>query len=59
MDDETIERLISSCLDSLDDEPDKFSEWENDFLESIRDLNDWSYLTEKQIGKLEQIYEKV
>ena len=58
MDDETVEKLVCECLEALDEDPDKFNEWETDFLESIRDQNDWTYLTPKQIAKLEQLWEK-
>lgn len=56
-DDGQIEHMIEECLTALSDDETIFSTWEQTFLESLENTNDERHLTDKQIKKLEQIYE--
>lgn len=56
-DEEQIEHMIEACLQALNEDETIFSSWEQIFLEDIENVNDFKHLTDKQIAKLEQIYE--
>lgn len=58
-DEEQVEKMINDCLEVLNKDDSFFNTWEQTFLESLEDLNDWYHLTDNQIKKLEQIYEKI
>ena len=55
--DDTVERYLDVCLEAVEEEPDRFSAWERDFLESAEDQNEQGFLSEAQVDKLLQIYE--
>jgi hypothetical protein len=56
--DEEIEGMIADCQKAVEENPDVFSKFESEFIESVADANETAHLTEKQIEKLEQIWEE-
>ena len=57
VDEITIEALLDQCLDTYDEDPDRFTEWEQDFLENIRERVDWSHFSPTEEEKIEEIFE--
>ncbi len=58
MEDEELEIMIEECLNELDENPGKFSKWEQSFLESVDDQQHDRHLTAAQIDKVVQIWER-
>jgi len=55
---EEIERMLSDCKEAIDDRSDEFTEFEVNFIESLDAENETTHLSERQISKLEQIWEE-
>jgi hypothetical protein len=56
-DDEEVDTMISDCQAALESNPDAFTGFERTFIESVSDANETTHLSNKQIEKLEQIWE--
>lgn len=56
--DEEIETMLSECIEALEERPDDFTGWERTFLEDLEEKNELGHLSEKEIAKLEEIYEE-
>ncbi len=57
VDEGTIEGMLDACLHEYEEDPDKFTEWEHSFLDSVQELNDWTHFSDGQVAKIEQIWE--
>jgi hypothetical protein len=55
--DEEVEKMIAECREELEENPKAFTGFEREFIESVADANETTHLTDKQIAKLEQIWE--
>jgi hypothetical protein len=51
-------KYITIWIGALEDQTDRMTEWEVGFLESVSDQFENGNLTEKQINRLKEIYEK-
>ena len=56
--DDEVEQMIEDCQRAVDERPVEFTGFEREFIESVADANETSHLTDKQIEKLEQIWEE-
>jgi len=56
--DEEVDTMIADCQKELEENPDTFTGFERTFIESVSDANETVHLTDKQIDKLEQIWEE-
>lgn len=52
-----IETMLSDCQEAIEENADAFTGFERTFIESVADANETTHLTDKQIEKLEQIWE--
>ena len=55
---EEVEKMVTDCIEALDERPDDFTGWETSFIEDIAEQNETTHLSENQIEKLEQIWEE-
>lgn len=58
MNETEVEEAIEAALEALEEDPDSFSAWERDFIESLEEQNEQGHLTENQIAKLGEICEE-
>jgi hypothetical protein len=56
LDEVAIEDLLDQCLETYDEDPDRFTEWEQGFLETIRERADWSHFSPTEEEKIEEIF---
>ncbi|MEN6368293.1 MAG: hypothetical protein ABFD77_01170 [Thermotogota bacterium] len=56
--DEEVEKMISDCQEAIEETPDSFTGFEREFIRSVAAQNETDHLSEKQIEKLEQIWEE-
>ena len=57
MSESEIEEMLQDCLDKYNDEPDIFTPWEQEFLETLKERQDWRHFSDNQLKKLDQIWE--
>jgi len=53
-----IEEMIADCKKAIESDCDDFTEWERGFISDVEERNYTGHLSERQIEKLEQIWEK-
>jgi len=53
-----IESMLEDCQEAVEERGDDFTAWELQFIEEAADTNETAHLTEKQVEKLEQIWEE-
>lgn len=58
MDEEYLEGLIVECWAECERNPGAFTDWEKDFLASLKEKHDMIHLSEKEIDKLEEIHKE-
>lgn len=51
-----LEGMVAECIAAFEKDPDQFTEWEQEFLKSLQEKHDSVHLSEKEIGKLQQIH---
>ena len=55
-DPELIENMLDTLLDDLDQNQERYTTWEQQFLESIDDQSEDMVLSDNQVEKLTEIY---
>lgn len=55
IDPEAVEARLDACLDDLNADPDRYTDWEQAFLEELEDWLEEHVCTDKQWEKLAQI----
>ncbi len=58
MDEGIIEKIIEELREQYEDDSEVFTQWEQEFIESIDERNSWDHLSPSQLDKLLQIYEE-
>jgi hypothetical protein len=58
MDEDVIERIIEELREQYEEDSEVFTQWEQEFIESIDERNCWDHLSPSQLDKLFQIYEE-
>ena len=58
-DESKVEEAVAQLVEALDEDPDRFTAWERDFLESIEVQVEERHLSAKQLARLEELLEKV
>lgn len=48
--------MLSDCVAKKEDNPDVFSKWECDFIDSVSGANETFHLTQKQAAVLKRIW---
>lgn len=58
MDDARLEEMIADCIEALDTDSERFTEWEAQFIEEVAEREDYTHMSDTQEEKLVQIWEE-